>query len=532
MPTAFQLPTTPDEFSVTLVQPEARKLDFSSLDFSTVQRAVIEYIKTYHSDNFNDYVASNGIMMLTEIVSSLCAKLALRGDLLHQESYFPTCRTELAAVNHLALIGQKIKRQTPANTDIEVTVTNPVAIQIDVPAGTVFTVNGPDGNQITYEAFRAPDDFTSSISIPAGKRGVIAFGLEGKFEDTVTAVSPGGARQTFTVNNANILESPVLVTVTSGNESQQWLVTQEALELFGPTDKVVHVDFYSDSAVFTFGDDINGASPLAGQTINIRYRTGGGIRGRIGTGIINESRMIYPGQAGQANASAAPVDVRFRNITPSTGGTDAETLDVVKRRAPREFARHDNIVTNQDYISASTSYTHPVYGAVSKALATVRTDVNANLIEIYVLAEGTGNIPVAPSTGLKIGLKTYLESLNPLTDQVEILDGKVKLINLDATVVISKNSDASIVKTNVENAITSLFDITNWMIGQPLYMSDIVKAVQSIEGVLYVNIYDPQFNILRRNEIGPLTDGIGFNELIVLGSRNVRYLYENTSLRN
>ncbi len=65
--TLFNLPDSPEEFGVVLPPADLRRIDFSALDFPTLRRVVIEYIKTYYPDRFNDFSTNNGIIMLTEI---------------------------------------------------------------------------------------------------------------------------------------------------------------------------------------------------------------------------------------------------------------------------------------------------------------------------------------------------------------------------------------------------------------------------------------------------------------------------------
>ena len=84
--TLFDLPNSPEAFGVVLPPANLRRLDFSGLDYTTARRAIIEYIRTYYPDKFNDFVASNGIIMITEIVASVVAKLSLRGDILANEA--------------------------------------------------------------------------------------------------------------------------------------------------------------------------------------------------------------------------------------------------------------------------------------------------------------------------------------------------------------------------------------------------------------------------------------------------------------
>ena len=523
--TLFELPIAPEGFGVILPPANLRRIDFSGLDYETARRAVIEYVKTYWSDEFNDFAASNGIIMLSEIVASVVAKLSLRADILANEGFLATAQTEEAVSNHLALINQKIKRQTPAVVELEVSVNNPAYSDIHIAAGAIFSVRGPDARPVYYEAYRAPGDFKSDIIVPANKRGVIAYGIEGRFASVQTVFSSGGPNQVYQIAQVNVLEAPVFLDVYTGQSPESWIVTTQPIERYGPTDKVVEVNFLGDRVIFRFGNNMTGAAPLSGQKLEFRFRLGGGSRGRIGVGALDETRQVSPNPP--ANA---PVSVRFRNVAPSAGGTDRETIEQAKRRAPRDYSLRSGIVTSEDYAQVAKSFAHPAFGAVSKAVATVRTGRNANLIEIHALAEGPDGIPVAPNAGLKAGLKTYYEQLNVLTDSISILDGQLKPVDVEMTIVVNRNMDASVVKTRVEQTITDFFQVDRWEMGQALYTSQLLGLIQEIDGVKNVDMFQPADNIISVDPVAETgtqpTDGISYNELIVEGKRTTRYYYE------
>lgn len=520
--TKFELPTSPDAFGVVLSAPALRNIDFSGLDYTTARRAIIEYINTYYPNDFNDFVESNGIIMLVEIVASVVAKLSLRSDLLAAESTLPTAITEEAVVNHLALINQRIKRQTPAIVDVELTVDKPIYTDVEINPGTLLSTRGIDGKPVYYEIYRSPGDWTSKIIIPASKRGVVAFGLEGQFSTPVILTSGGGANQRFEFEAPNMLESPIFAAITTGSVREEWKVITEPLEKYGPNDRVVEVNFVDNRTIFRFGDNVTGQAPESGSSIEFRYRIGGGRRGRIGAGQIDIVKQVTP-----LPPANAPTQVRIRNITASVGGTDRESIEQAKRRAPRDYALQRSIVTASDYAQAAMSYSHPVFGSVSKAVAALRTDINANRVEIYVLSQGSGDLPTAPSAGLKTGLSTHFSDLNVFTDHVVVLDGKVKPVDVDMNIVVARNSDASVVREKVESAITSFFDISNWEMGEAFYISDFIRAVASIDGVRHVDLMKPRDNLVQTGSVGSeLSDGVGFNEVIVEGSRKTSYYYE------
>jgi len=514
----FKTPTDPEGFGVNLPKRDFRAIDFTALEFDTLMRAVTEYVKTYYRDDFNDFVANNGFMMISEIVCYVGQVLAQRLDILSNEAFLPTSKSNAAIINHLDLIGQEMQRQTPATVQIMCSLNSPVATDLHIPAGTIFNLTGPDNNQLTYELFAAPYDWTSDIIIPAEKFAIIGWGIEGRFQPPFTSTLAGGPNQIVVITNNDIIDEPIIVDI----DGIEW-TRVKFLEQYGPNDQVYVVDIIDTQMSVMFGDDINGRAPLSGQMLEIKYRTGGGSRGRIGTGIISTTKNLSP-----EYPVTAPVPVLFRNTIPSSGGYDQETQEDAKKRAPRQWATHENIVTADDYIDLSSTFRHPVYGGIAKAVATVFTSRNANVVRISALAEGEGGLPVKPNNGLKDGLKNYLNKFNVLTDDVEVNDGDILPIDVDMVVVMFKNSDAGTIKEEVDKAIESFFDLTQWNMGQPLYVSALYDKIMSINGIKYINIFGPADDVLPQKDIGNITGAItvGFDELITLGSKSIRLYYE------
>jgi len=476
----FKTPTDPEGFGVSLPERNFRSIDFTALEFDTLMRAITEYVRTYYRDEFNDFVANNGFIMIAEIVCYVGQVLAQRLDILSNEAFLPTSQSEAAVVNHLNLIGQKLTRQTPATVQIVCSLGSPVSTDVHIPAGTTFNLTGPDNETLVYELFAAPYDWDSDIIIPAEKFATIGWAIEGNFQSTFTTTLVGGADQSVVITNTNILDEPILIDIGG----IRWRRV-EFLEQYGPNDKIYKINIVDDQMTVSFGDDINGKSPLAGQNINIRYRSGGGSRGRIGTGIINTTTNISP-----EPPVTAPVPVLFRNISPSSGG-------------------------------------YPVYGGVSKAVATVFTEINANVVKVYVLAEGENGNPVKPSTGLKSGLRNELNKYNVLTDDVEVEDGDIFAIDIDIAVVMYKNSDAGSIKEEVDEAVDSFFSLSKWNMGQPFYISALYDQIMSINGVKFVNIFEPTDDVLPESDVGnSTTPTVSFNELITLGNKNIKLYYE------
>lgn len=518
--TLFNLPNTPEEFGVKLPTSNLRRIDYTALEFDTIVRTSVEYIKTYYPTQFNDFVDNNGIIMLVDLIGYIGSSMSERGEVLVQESFLPSSFSEEAVSEHLQLINEALKSATPAVVDIEISVASAVATVVNIPAGISFNLTGADGNRLTFEIYRAPDNWSDNIAILPGKRGVIAFGIEGRFETPIIAVSAGGSNQSIDIINASVLNSPIFVDVISGSVAKRWkrvLIKERA----GPSDEIYDVIKIENGLRVRFGDNVAGKAPLSGDTIKILFRSGGGARGRIGSLRINESRSIQP-----SPPASAPIDVLFRNPSPSSGGTDKESIEDAKKRAPRQAATLGAAVSGVDYAQLASGFSHPVFGSVLKAVATVRTSLNANVVEAYILASGADG-PVKPSAGLKKGLVSYLEEVNVLTDEVRVMDGVIKRVNITANIIMNKNTDASIVKSQVEKAIDDFFKIDNFEMGQELYVSDIYYAISKIDGVKFVAIFDPTDDMLKTGKLADSSVyGVGMNELIVLGEKHLKFYYE------
>lgn len=522
--TFFDLPNSPEEFGVVLPSPELRRIDYTALEWNPLVRSFIEYIKTYFPDQFNDFTASNAVIMLAELTAYVGSNAALHADILANEAFLPTAKTRNAVDQHLKLINRPIKRQTPAIVDIScrLRTTSPVAITIE--AGERFIINGADGDPVIYELYRAPGDFTNPIEILSNRSGVIAVGIEGSFETPIEVISDGGQKQVITISNERVLNEPIFVDVSDGVNDIRWQRVS-AIEKTGANDQVYEVRFFENGADIIFGDNINGKSPISGQQIKVQYRIGGGVRGRIGPVAINESRQIAVNPP-----SIGFIDVDFVNLEASSGGTDEESIEIAKKVAPKEASALKSATTGQDYSIIAKNFSHPVFGSVMKAVATTRTELNANLVELHILADGPDGLPVTPSEGLKNGIKAFFAPIMVLTDELRVYDGEVLPIDVDMQVTIARGADQTSVINNVNKAIDDFFDINNREMGQGLYKGQLYEKIQRIDGVRFVSIHSPADNIYPIQEDSTSMDNtVKYNQLIVLGQKKIDYFAERES---
>jgi uncharacterized phage protein gp47/JayE len=85
-----------------------------------------------------------------------------------------------------------------------------------------------------------------------------------------------------------------------------------------------------------------------------------------------------------------------------------------------------------------------------------------------------------------------------------------------------------VVKERVESAMDAFFNSDEWDMGQALHTSNLIDAINKVDGVAYVDLFSPIDNILATENIsgGADDDKISPNELVVEGQRSINYFYQ------
>jgi len=116
---------------------------------------------------------------------------------------------------------------------------------------------------------------------------------------------------------------------------------------------------------------------------------------------------------------------------------------------------------------------------------------------------------------------------------VQVKDAYKKLIDLKATVVVNRLADASVVREKVNSAISDYFNVSNWELGEPFYVSQLLEVLNAIDGVKYIDLFMPSDNILQSQSLvesassGTLT--VAINEIITLANSEISFYYEARS---
>lgn len=92
-----------------------RNADFQSYDFETLRKSMIDYLRLYYPEDFNDFVESSEFIALIDLIAFLGQSLAFRTDLNARENFIDTAQRRDSILKLARLISYNPKRNIPAS---------------------------------------------------------------------------------------------------------------------------------------------------------------------------------------------------------------------------------------------------------------------------------------------------------------------------------------------------------------------------------------------------------------------------------
>lgn len=509
-------------------------INFAAADFLSIRQSLINYIKAVYPLEYNYFSESDLGIMLIELVAYMGHVMSYKADFLANENYIQSARSRESVKRLLQLIGIRMKGPIAAAADAKATLaTSPAWAAtsfLRIPIGSrVVSINSPeDGAPVSYTLYKVAangdidsTNFNGDITISNDEKAsntvvsslVMLEGTlvveEGQFSDTE-------ALKLVELQRSPIIEGSVQAFVEgAGTTSGSYRQVENIFFASGADDKVFQLlskENYAGAVVF--GDNNLGKTPAIGDTYRIIYRIGGGTRGNVAKGLLNTqiNSEFYSTPA----ASPTVIQLTIENTSKGTGGSDAETSDHAKKYGPLMFRSQDRLVTLSDYKAFVNSFISS-YGSIGKATAaTRRAFSSANIIDIYVL-EKSNNIQLRKATPeYKRQIAAAISDKKMLTDEVVIVDGLVRTLDLIITLRVDVKFSPleSIIKSKASQKILDHFNTDNCDFGKEYNPQELLYKIFEVEEVRFATIDNASESIK-----------VAFNEIIQLNNFTINVAY-------
>jgi predicted phage baseplate assembly protein len=405
-----------------------------------------------------------------------------------------------------------------AACDAKITFDDPVigSVQMTVDQRVVNITSPEDGGALTYTLYKVVNGLVNvansngSIRLNEGeaddadKKVFTNLVLqEGALVSETGSFAATEGVKSIKLNQGPVVEGSVAVYVSSPTTGQTGAYREVPNLYFasGVSDKIFEV-VYDDNynATVLFGDGSVGISPEDTASFRVEYRVGGGTRGNIQKDLIN------------ASITATSRKGTITNISKGTGGANAETIEHAKKYAPLNFRRQDRLVTLEDYsVFANTFISN--FGTVGKATAATRKAyASANVIDIYVLEKASDLQLQRATTNFKTQLLAGINEKRMATDDIAIVDGLIRTLDLDVTIRIDKEDEENQdqIKAKVRDKILTYMNADNRDFGDDLNIAELNRQIFEVDEVRYSTVDSLDQDIT-----------IDFNEIIQLNNLTI-----------
>lgn len=134
-------------------------IDYTAYDFDSIKQALINYVQTYLSESFNDYIESSEFIAIIELLAYLGTSLAFRTDLNSRENFIDTAERRESIIRLAQMVNYVPKRNIPASGLFKL-----AAVQTNQP---LIDANGININDVTvfWNDPNNPDWFDQFIQI-------------------------------------------------------------------------------------------------------------------------------------------------------------------------------------------------------------------------------------------------------------------------------------------------------------------------------------------------------------------------------
>jgi hypothetical protein len=442
-------------------------------------------IPSYDIDN-----ALDPGVVITELLASGLDTLAYYYDFTANETYLSTAKTRKSVVKRANEMGYFPLNSTPAKF-LQVIEITPQETDFVLPKGSVFKNEPSAGEEeIVYE-------LDSDFIIPAGHTGIekdifdkyiyTAKITEGfTIAEEIVGSSNGTANQEFQLQYQPVIETSVALLVNEGQGFQPWNRIKSFIDSGVYTkDFLLTIDEYGIGTI-EFGNDTSGKIPsVYANGILASYRVGGGTKGNLPANTITTMESKPAGLV--------------RTFNPSTAyeeGTDMESLDSIKLKAPASLRTMWRAVTIRDFEDL---------GMLQDGILSVKAlqDEVTGYVNVYLQKANT-----MTSDELTWFQNFYNERVI-LGIRVAVHDVNYNVLTLGVDVKTYSNCKNADIQALVDAKIRELTSVGTYKFGEDYIPSDLITQVmKSIPEVKSIS-FTPSADITPTNieiiKVGMLT---------------------------
>ena len=434
-------------------------VNFSNLDFEQVKTSLKEYLKS--NSNFTDYdFEGSNLSSIIDVLAYNTYITSYNANMVANEVFIDssTLRENVVALaRNIGYVPKSRKAALATVTfDVDTADISPTPATITLKKGVVASSSGTFASQSFI--FSILEDVTIPVF-----NGIATFNelqiYEGVLLESNFTRSTRNLNQKYILPNSGIDTDLIRVTVRNNefSTSSTKYALQDSLFDINPESKVYYLQEISDERYeLIFGDDIFGKALEEGNYITANYIVS---NGDAANGISNfnfSGRLTYTRNGIEYNVTSG-VSLLTPGIITS-GGQNIETVESIKKFAPRIYATQNRALTSNDYETIIPAKIYPETESISVFGGEELVPPQYGKVFISIKPTFGDYLPNLIKENIKMRLKKYaVAGIIP-----EILDLKYLYLETDSKIYYNTNTvnSSELVSTLVQNNVTKYAEST------------------------------------------------------------------------
>ena len=411
-------------------------VNFANLDFDQVKTTLKEYLQS--NSNFTDYnFEGSNLSTVLDVLAYNTYITSYNANMVANEVFIDSATLRENVVALARNIGYLPRSRTAARA----TVTFFVDCSNITPAPSNLTLNkGPVA--ATSSAFGNSSlvfSICEDITVPV-KDGIARFNNISIYEGTLLNAeftnSAANPNQRFILPNTGIDTSLIKVKVKNNSFSTAGVKysSQDSLFDITPLSKVFFLQEIEDERYeIFFGDGIFGTKLSEGNVVEVDYIVSSGDGGNAVRNFQFAGKLTYTRNATEYTVSSG-VSLLTTGL-PASGGEQIESVDSIKKFAPRIYASQNRALTSNDYETLIPTKIYPETESISVFGGEDLVPPQYGKVFISIKPRTGDFLPNLIKENIRLRLKKYaVAGIVP-----EILDLKYLYIEVDSKIYYNSN---------------------------------------------------------------------------------------------
>lgn len=402
-----------------------KSIPLISPDFNNIRESLKTYLRS--QDQFNDYDFDGSVLsVLLDLLAYNSHLNIFYYNQLFNESYLSTAVTRKGVVNRALALGYIPQSKTSAVAVVNLSVSNLTTDTFTLPNNTVFFASR---DSTTFE-FRTNKEYEVSVINGTAEINNIEL-VEGRLYNYTLPVEESN-RYPIPSKDVDISRLRVFNITPDGSASEEYTRADNIVSLLESNKVYFVTENLGGYYEVYFGDGLIGRKVESGR-VQLSYN--------ISSGSIANGVGVF-----STNITSAVITV----IQAASGGSEADSLQDIKNRAPVSYQTQNRAVTATDYESVirdnfnfidrllilpGESVTPPTYG------------------KVYIKLKPIDRL--FPSTSEQNAILSFVKSKRVVAITPEIIENTFTFLNLDISLTF-KNTTSRALKDIIIQQVTNL----------------------------------------------------------------------------